>query len=167
MLLIALWLAIDPAPASAPPMADGPATRAALAAMTDGTAGAVYDPTRDADADVAAAFARARANGRMVMIVLGGNWCHDSRALAEHFAEADFQAMLSDRYEIVYVDVGHRDRNLQIPARYGVASLQGTPTVLVLAADGTLLSRGTAGSWRNAASRRRASIFTHFRNLRR
>jgi hypothetical protein len=138
------------------------AQEAARAAHTDGQ---VYDPTRDADADVAAAFTRARANGRMVMVVLGGNWCHDSRALAGHFAEADFQTMLSTRYEVVYVDVGHRDRNLQIPARYGMPALQGTPTVLILSADGTLLNRGTAGSWRNAASRRRDTILSAFRNF--
>jgi hypothetical protein len=143
--------------------AAGGATKEAFsAAEADGE---VYDPTRDANADVAAAFTRARASGRMVMIVLGGNWCHDSRALAEHFAEPDFQAMLTPRYEIVFVDVGHRDRNLDIPARYGMPALQGTPTVLILSADGQLLNRGTAGSWRNAASRRRESIFAHFRGF--
>ncbi len=139
----------------------------AVAAMqsANADAGTVYDPARDADADVAAALTGARANGRMTMIVLGGNWCHDSRALAEHFADADFAAMLRTRYEIVYVDVGHRDRNLQIPARYGVATLAGTPTVLVVAPDGTLINRGTAGSWRTAASRRRNSIYGHFSRL--
>jgi hypothetical protein len=145
------------------------AVRAAAEASSDGThtGGAVYDPARNADADVAAAVERARASGRMVMIVLGGNWCHDSRGLAEHFAEPDFQTMLSQRYEIVYVDVGHRDRNLQIPARYGVNALQGTPTVLILSPEGQLLNRGTASSWRNAASRGRANIFAHFQNFRR
>lgn len=131
----------------------------------DSIRGAVYDPTRDADADVAAALNRARAAGKLTMIVLGGNWCHDSRALAEHFAEDDFAAMLRSRYEIVYVDVGHRDRNLQIPARHGVTALAGTPTVLVLSPAGALLNRGTVSSWRNAASRRRSNIFSHFSRL--
>jgi hypothetical protein len=141
------------------------AVAAARRAAHEADGGAVYDPARDADADVAAALARARAAGRMTMIVLGGNWCHDSRGLASHFAEDDFRTMLRARYEVVYVDVGQRDRNLQIPARYGVDTLQGTPTVLIIAPTGELLNRGTAGSWRNAASRNRRNIFAHFRNF--
>lgn len=124
-----------------------------------------YDAARDADADVSAALARARSDNKLTMIVLGGNWCHDSRALAGHFADTDFAAMLGPRYEVVYVDVGHRDRNLHIPAQYGISALVGTPTVLVVAPDGTLVNRGTASSWRNAASRRRTSIFSHFSRL--
>lgn len=142
------------------------AMRAAIAAVADGSEGAVYDAARDADADVAAALARARANRRMTMIVLGGNWCHDSRALAGHFAQDDFAEMLRSRYEVVYVDVGHRDRNLQIPARYGVATLTGTPTVLIISPEGQLLNRGTAASWRNAASRRRHTIYSAFAQFR-
>ena len=130
------------------------------------TTGAVYDATRDADADVAAALARAATNGHMVMIILGGNWCHDSRALATHFADPEFQTMLRDRYEVVYVDVGHRDRNLHIPERYGAATVAGTPTVLLLSPQGSLLNRGTAGSWRNAASRSRRTIYAAFARFR-
>lgn len=136
------------------------------AEIFDRSHGMVFDPTRDADIDVTAALVRARAGGKLTMIVLGGNWCHDSRALAEHFAEDDFAAMLRPRYEVVYVDVGHRDRNLQIPARYGVTALTGTPTVLIISPDGRLLNRGTAGSWRNAASRSRQTIYSAFANFR-
>lgn len=144
----------------------GPAHAAAAAAMAEGAADAVYDATRDADADVTAALARAQANGLMTMIVLGGNWCHDSRVLAGRFAEPDFADMLRSRYEIVYVDIGYRDRNLQIPARYGVTNVTGTPTVLIVSPDGQLLNRGTAGSWRNAASRSRQTIYGAFANFR-
>jgi hypothetical protein len=142
------------------------AAAAAGAVHYDHSGGAVYDPARDADADVATAAENARANGRMLMIVLGGNWCHDSRGLASYFAEDDFRSMLRRRYEIVYVDVGMRDRNLQIPARYGITSLTGTPTVLIISPEGQLLNRGTASSWRNAASRRRATVYSAFANFR-
>ena len=70
--------------------------------------------------------------------------------------------MLGQRYELVYVDVGHRDRNLELAERFGVAPLRGTPTVVIARADGTPLNAATAGGWRNAASRKANDIFRYF-----
>ena len=121
-----------------------------------------YDPARDAAADVAAAQQRAQSSGRLLLIVMGGNWCHDSRALAGWFGTPRFSAMLGQRYELVYVDVGHRDRNLELAERFGVAPLRGTPTVVIARSDGTALNAATAGGWRNAASRKANDIFRYF-----
>ena len=93
---------------------------------------------------------------------MGANWCHDSRGLAGWFAKPRFAAMLDAKYELVYVDVGHRDRNLDIARRFGIADIKGTPTVLVLSSGGALLNRASAAQWRNAASRTEADIFAYF-----
>lgn len=170
MLLLSLMLTASPLPPvirlSADEAAAGLAAAQNADIFSDGHSDA-FDATRDAEADVAAAFARAAGSGRMVMIVLGANWCHDSRALAALFVTDDFTAMLRDRYEVVFVDVGRRDRNLAIPARYGITTLAGTPTVLILSPEGQLLNRGTAASWRNAASRSRQTVYSAFANFRR
>ena len=86
------------------------------------------DPDR-AGRDVAEALARARINGHRVILVFGANWCHDSRALAGWFATPRFAAMLSPRYEIVWIDVGQKDRNLDLARRFGLEGIKGTPTV--------------------------------------
>lgn len=112
-----------------------------------------FSETADADADVAAAFARARLTGRRVLLILGGNWCHDSRGLAALFERPDLARLIAERFELAWVDVGMRDRNLHIPRRYGVAELLNTPTLLILSADGTLRNADTVREWRNAASR--------------
>ena len=109
-----------------------------------------------------AALARAQIAEKRVIAVMGANWCHDSRGLAGWFAEPRFAAMLMPKYEIVYVDVGYKDRNIDIAQRFGVNAIKGTPTVLVLSADGALLNRKSAPKWRNAASRTEADIFTYF-----
>src|SRR5688572_26147747 len=41
-----------------------------------------YDEKADAPARVAEAFARAKKNGKRVLIDFGGNWCPDCRILA-------------------------------------------------------------------------------------
>jgi thioredoxin-related protein len=126
----------------------------------------LYDATRDARADVAAALVRAKAANKRLILVMGANWCHDSKALAGWFESPRFKAMLTPRYEIVYVDVDkpqHREgRNIEIARAFGIKKIKGTPTVLILSADGVLLNKKDAPTWRNAASRSEDEIFRAF-----
>ena len=121
-----------------------------------------FDAAADAGTAVDAALARAKLAGKKTILVLGANWCHDSRGLAGWFSEPRFAAMLEAKYELVYVDVGHKDRNLAIARSYGFEEISGTPTVLVLSPDGALLNRKSAPKWRNAASRGEDDIFAYF-----
>lgn len=111
----------------------------------------------DAMGDVDAALARAAAADRRVLLVMGANWCHDSRALAGWLESPRFAALIAARYDVVYVDVGipqtGEGRNLDIARRFGLAELTGTPALLVLTADGRAVNLDTAADWRNAASR--------------
>ncbi len=121
-------------------------------------------------ADVDVALARAAENGKRVIVVMGANWCHDSRGLAGWFATPRFSDMLSEKYETVYVDVGTpqsgEGRNIEIAQRFGIESQENTPMVLMLSAKGDLLnSEEDAKSWRNAASRSEDDIFSYFDGL--
>ncbi len=128
-----------------------------------------YDASRDADADVNAMLAKIAENGKMGIIILGANWCHDSRGLAKHFDSERFQAMLNPRYEIVYVDVGvpqtGNGRNLHIAKRFKLKKLKGTPTVAIISSSGKLLNKKDAPKWRNADSRDEDDIYNHFANF--
>jgi thiol-disulfide isomerase/thioredoxin len=126
----------------------------------------LYDAARDAKADVSAALARAKSANKRVILVMGANWCHDSKALAGWFESARFKAMLTPLYEIVYIDVGkpqrREGRNIEIAQGYGIKKIKGTPTVLILSPEGTLLNKKDAPTWRNAASRSEEAIFGYF-----
>lgn len=121
-----------------------------------------FDESADGTVAVDAALARAQLADKRVLLVMGANWCHDSRALAGWLAEPRFAAMLDAKYELVYVDVGHKDHNIDIAQRFGLDAIKGTPTVLVLSSSGALLNRKSAPKWRNAASRDEADIFAYF-----
>lgn len=123
--------------------------------------------TADAMRDVDTALAAAVAGDDKVIVIMGANWCHDSRALAGWFAMPRFATMLSGRYQVVYVNVGTpqtgHGRNLDVAKRFGIRKVKGTPLVMVLSADGKLLnSPKDAASWRNAASRSEQEIFGYF-----
>lgn len=92
-----------------------------------------YDEGADADAQVAAARARAIRAHKRLLIDLGGNWCLDCRLLAGVMDLPELRAFVARHFEIVTVDVGRFDRNLQIPARYGITGrLTGVPAVLIV-----------------------------------
>lgn len=100
-----------------------------------------YEPAADADAAVNAAFVRARSSGKRVLIELGGNWCADCVILTNVMRLPNVAPFIEAHYEVVLVDVGRFNRNLQIPARFGFTHrLEGVPVVLVTDADGKLLN---------------------------
>jgi len=121
-----------------------------------------FDAARDATADVDEAFLAAQDSGRNVLLVLGGNWCHDSRGLAAKFEQPELARVVADNYERVWVDVGHRDRNLHVARRFGVPELFGTPTVLILSPEGGLLNRETVHDWRTADSKPYGETLAYF-----
>jgi len=128
-----------------------------------------YAVTPDAMGDVDAALARAAASGKRVLVVMGGNWCHDSRALAGWLETPRFAALMAERYELVFVNVGLPQtgdgHNLDVPRRFGLADVPGTPALLVLTADGKAVNLDTAASWRNAGSRSEDAIYTELAAL--
>ena len=92
-----------------------------------------YDESANARAAVAAAKARARAHRKLLLIDLGGNWCADCRILAATMNLPEVKAFVDAHYELVTVDVGHFDKNLQVQAHYGIARrLEGVPSLLVV-----------------------------------
>lgn len=97
-----------------------------------------YDEKADAnptatDAKVAAAKARAKASGKLLLIDLGGNWCGDCRILAATMDLPELKTFVDRHYETVEVDVGRMDKNLQVPAKYGITErLKGVPSLLIV-----------------------------------
>jgi len=122
-----------------------------------------YIVSDDAMGDVDAALARASESERRVLLVMGANWCHDSRALAGWLGTDRFATMINANYELVFVNIGmpqtEDGHNLAIANRFGLTELPGTPNVLVLTPEGELINAETATTWRNAASRGGDAIY--------
>jgi thiol-disulfide isomerase/thioredoxin len=99
-----------------------------------------YDPTADAKAQLAAAQAQARARHKLLLIDLGGDWCADCRLLAGVMSLPEVKSFVEAHYVVVAIDAGRRmDRNLDIPARYGIRRIVGVPSILIVDGAGRLL----------------------------
>jgi thioredoxin-like negative regulator of GroEL len=122
-----------------------------------------YHVSDNAAADVDAALARASQSGKRVLLVMGANWCGDSRALAGWLATDRFAELIERKYELVFVNIGMPSsgdgHNLGIATRFGIQALPGLPNVLVLTGDGVLVNPTTATSWGNAGSRKGDAIY--------
>jgi len=122
-----------------------------------------YSEHRNAMAAVDKALARASKRGTRVLLVMGANWCHDSRSLAGWLETPRFRAMTAQRFEVVFIDAGKpqegKGHNLDVAQRFGIAELPGTPNLFVIRADGTVVNAESVTGWRNAASRSEDAIF--------
>lgn len=116
----------------------------------------VYIASADSMADVDAAIKRAQRAGTKAMIVMGANWCHDSRGFAARLDRPEFKALIAQYYELVYVNAGgkpgQKNQNRTISKRFGVDQIEGTPTIFIVRGDGTVINADSAGYWRRAAS---------------
>lgn len=128
-----------------------------------------YDASRSASADIDSALRRAIRNNRRVLLVMGANWCHDSRALAGWLETPRFTQLIARDYELVFVNVGMPQtgdgHNLDVARRFGIEELPGTPNVLVITPQGELVNGATATTWRNAASRSEEAIYAELERL--
>lgn len=99
-----------------------------------------YNLQADAKAEVDAALARAKISGKRVIVDLGGNWCGDCRVFAGILALPEVKKFVDAHYEVVLVNVGRYDTNLDIPARWGIDKLKAAPTTLIVSPKGELLN---------------------------
>ncbi|MCC6478499.1 thioredoxin family protein [Sphingorhabdus sp.] len=163
MLFYAMALA-TPAPLTAPVPAPPPLREARA---DDRFSTIAFDPTADAGSQLEVKLKGVALSGRKLLVIMGGNWCHDSAALANLIDSPRFVGMIAEKYEVLFVDVGvpqtGNGRNLDIARRFGVKKIKGTPTVLVISPAGKLLnSRKDAAGWRNAASRDADAVYRYF-----
>ncbi len=106
---------------------------------------APYDASVNATAQVNAALKRARKSRKPLLIDFGANWCADCRVLAGVLELPEMRGWIAQHFELVQVDVGEFDRNLDIATRFsGGKQLGAIPAVFVIDAK--------TGKLRNADS---------------
>ncbi|HTL75166.1 MAG TPA: thioredoxin family protein [Casimicrobiaceae bacterium] len=103
-----------------------------------------FDPTRDAAADVAQAVSVASAQGKRVIVDVGGEWCSWCHILDRFIAShAEVRALIDARYVWVKVNVSKENRNRALLARW--PRIEGYPHLFVLDARGRLVHSQDTG----------------------
>ncbi len=103
------------------------------------------------------------AEQKLLLLVLGGEWCHDTKALQQHFAEPVLAAALARRFNIAFVDVGYLEFGQATTQRFQLPLYYGTPAVMIIAPDsGQLLNKNDLMHWTNAANFDAAAYKAYF-----
>ena len=111
-----------------------------------------YDETADAAAAVAAALEEAEANGKLLLIEFGANWCPDCRAFAAAIQAPEARAVIEEKFVAVKVDVGDWDKHPEVVAAWGNPIEGGIPAIVVANAQGEVLFSTKAGQLAKARS---------------
>ncbi len=104
-----------------------------------------YNADADAKKDLAAAQARACAARKDVMVIFGANWCGDCIVLHRLLDEPDTHAYVRAHFEIVSVDVGRWDKNLDLAGKLGLNLDKGIPAAAFLTPDGSAIGNTNQG----------------------
>ena len=108
-----------------------------------------YNESADANADVRQALKAAQAEHKSVLLVFGANWCKDCRVL-DKAMHGSSQSLIQGKFEVVKIDVGNFDKNLDIAERYGNPIKIGIPAVVVLGADDKVIYSTKGGELADA-----------------
>jgi thioredoxin-related protein len=120
---------------------------------------AEYDETRDPALDLETAVARARDEGKRILVEVGGEWCgwckrldlyiHDHPAISHGLEEG---------FLIVKVNFSREDENEEFLGQY--PDIKGYPHIFVLESDGTLLHSQNTGDLEEGSSYNEEALLT-------
>jgi thioredoxin 1 len=121
-----------------------------------------YDESADAKAAVQQALSAARARQVPVLVILGANWCDDCRALSAAMQRGKSAELIAREFEVVKVDVGNFNRNLDLAASYGNPIAKGIPAAVILSPAGQVVYATRAGELADARRMSDAGVYDFF-----
>ena len=150
-----------PTTAASLPPSVAPATAAPPTATPVASAAFVlYDPSADPRADIEAALALAKADGKRVLLDFGADWCPDCHVLAAYLDGDAGRKLVDDSFHVVSIDVGYWDHNLDVAQTYGSPITTGIPAVVVLTPDGKIVGSTGDGSLASASTMSESDVLT-------
>lgn len=129
-----------PSRAQAAQPAPKPSRTSAAPAPAARIPGPGYDSSADAQKLIDEALRAAKADGRMVLLDFGANWCGNCKAADKVFAQPQTAALLGASYHLVKVDIGgNSSANSALLRKYSPSG--GTykmPVLVVVSPSGTV-----------------------------
>lgn len=124
-----------------------------------------YNENADARADIQQALTQAAAKHTDVIVVFGANWCGDCRMLDHAMKTGTSAPLLARDFQIVKVNVGKWDKNLDLAKSYGVPLEKGIPAVAILSDQNKVLYVTKEGELANARQMGEDGIYDFFKRV--
>ena len=92
----------------------------------------IFTPSTNLSNKIENTLITAKAKNKQALFVLGAQWCHDSRGLANNFSTPQMQKILNDNYQVLFVDIGYLEQDFSVVEQFGLPAYYGTPTVMIV-----------------------------------
>lgn len=99
--------------------------------------------------------------GKLLLLVVGANWCHDSRALGGYLQDDALQPALAN-FVLAKVDAAWLDNLTPVLAPYGHPAYFGTPSLMIIEPESSrLLNRDSIQRWQSAHNESPAALASY------
>ena len=99
------------------------------------------------------------------LVIFGANWCPDAQYLEAVMGMLTVTKFLAQHYEIMRVDVGDYDQNMELYTVFDMPSEEGVPRVVILDLKGRVLNFDSNDRWRTARETDPQEIFNYFQEF--
>ena len=99
------------------------------------------------------------------LVIFGANWCPDAQCLEAVMGMLTVTKFLAQHYEIMRVDVGDYDQNMELYTVFDMPSEEGIPRVVILDLKGRVLNFDSNDRWRTARETDPQEIFNYFQEF--
>ena len=103
--------------------------------------------------------------GKQPVIIFGGNWCPDCRILEGTLAMPTIKKFIDQHYQIMHIDIGRYDRNMELMNHLNIESKKGVPRVVILDLEKNIVNSSTSSEWTTARDRKQQEIYNYFQKL--
>lgn len=125
----------------------------------------IYTPEANAKEDISKAVAKAKADGKHVMVQIGGNWCPWCILFHKYInEEADIKKFVEDNYVFMLLNYSQENKNAELMAKYNNPGRMGYPVFLILNGDGQLIHTQDSGLLEEGKGYNKTKVLTFFKN---
>ena len=151
-VLLAALIQVAPARAQNAPQNEGGVLEAATVKKD------LYPANANAREEIDEALKNATLNKTRVLLVFGGNWCYDCHVLDRALHEGPAGKIMKENFELVHVDIGEGDKNLDLAKKYLIPLEKGVPALAVLDERGKVLYSSGDGEFEAARTLRKMDL---------
>ena len=105
------------------------------------------------------------SKGKQPVVIFGGNWCPDCRILEGTLAMPTIKKFLQQHYQVMHIDIGRYDRNMDLMDHLKIESKKGVPRVVILDLEKNIMNSSTSSEWTTARDRKQQEIYNYFQRF--
>lgn len=107
----------------------------------------IYNPSANAKQDITEAVAKAKKEGKHVLIQVGGNWCPWCIKMHKYLhSQEEINKLMRDNYVFIEVNYSKENKNKEVLKNLGYPQRFGFPVMLVLNANGDRIHTQNTGN---------------------